>query len=41
MSDLIDAQLGPYRITGLIGRGGMSTVYKAHHATMNRDVATQ
>ena len=31
--------LGPYRIIDKIGRGGMATVFKAYHATMDRNVA--
>jgi Tol biopolymer transport system component/serine/threonine protein kinase/formylglycine-generating enzyme required for sulfatase activity len=39
MADLTGMTLGPYRIVERIGRGGMATVYKAFHATMNRHVA--
>src|SRR5579863_10514926 len=32
-------QLGPYEILGLIGKGGMGEVYKAHDPRLARDVA--
>ena len=39
MADLTGMTLGPYRIIEQIGRGGMASVYKAYHATMDRNVA--
>src|SRR5689334_7149190 len=40
MSDeLIDRRLGPYHITAVIRRGGMSMVYRAHQESLDRDVA--
>jgi serine/threonine protein kinase/formylglycine-generating enzyme required for sulfatase activity len=37
--ELIDKRLGPYRITDIIRRGGMSMVYKAYQESLERDVA--
>jgi serine/threonine-protein kinase len=39
MSELIGNELGAYRIIEFLGAGGMSTVYKAYHATLERHVA--
>ncbi len=33
------SMIGPYRVVEQVGRGGMATVYKAHHAALARYVA--
>jgi len=32
-------RLGPYEILGLVGKGGMGEVYRAHDPRLRRDVA--
>src|ERR1700687_4669086 len=39
MAELIGQQVGQYEITGLLGEGGMSTVYRARQISIQRDVA--
>ncbi len=39
MDSLIGQQLGQYEILELLGQGGMASVYKAHQASIGRDVA--
>src|SRR5579859_7970252 len=39
MSSLIGHRLGNYEIVGLLGRGGMATVYRARQLNIKRDVA--
>ena len=36
---LIGQELGGYRITGFVGRGGMGSVYRARDETLRRDIA--
>ncbi len=37
--DLIGRRLGQYTITAILGRGGMTTVYRARQESLERDVA--
>src|SRR5215470_1763290 len=39
MTDLIGQLLGQYEVIELVGKGGMSSVYRARQKTMKRDVA--
>lgn len=37
--ELIGKRIGGYEVIGVLGRGGMATVYRAHQVSMNRVVA--
>ncbi|MFQ3534697.1 MAG: protein kinase [Aggregatilineales bacterium] len=39
MANLIGQTVGQHRIITVLGRGGMTTVYRAHQTSMNCDVA--
>jgi serine/threonine-protein kinase len=39
LEDLQGRRIGRYEIVGLLGRGGMAAVYRAHDTTLRRDVA--
>ena len=37
--DPLPAQIGKYRVTGAVGRGGMAVILNAHDPDLERDVA--
>jgi len=41
LNALINQHLGRYNITALLGHGGMAAVYRAHDATLHRDIAVK
>ena len=36
---MIGQRIGPYEVTGLLGKGGMGEVYRARDGKLDRDVA--
>ncbi len=39
MGFVVGETVGPYKITAYVGQGGMATIFKAYHATLDRYVA--
>ena len=41
VDELTGRMVGPYRLDGLLGRGAMGAVYRAHQSALERDVAVK